>query len=221
MRTFYFMDFIKNLLDFLLHLDTFLITWVKEYGNLTYGILFLIVFIETGLVVMPLLPGDSLLFATGAICAQGALSLEVVIPLLILAALCGDNTNYFIGKYLGDFIQRKEKILFLKKEYITEAEKFYAKHGGKTIIMARFVPIMRTIAPFVAGAGEMKYSRYILFCVTGACLWVTGVSFIGYFFGNLPWVKDNFELVIFGIIGISLLPVLFQVLKAKFGKKAA
>ncbi len=210
------MDFIKNFLEFLLHLDTFLISWVTEYGNLTYGILFFIIFIETGLVVMPLLPGDSLLFATGAICAQGALSISVVIPLLILAALTGDNTNYFIGKYLGDFIQKKRKILFFKKEYVDEAEKFYARHGGKTIIMARFVPIMRTIAPFVAGAGEMKYPRYLLFCIIGACLWVSGVSAIGFFFGNLPWVKNNFELVIFGIIGISLLPVFYQFIKTKF-----
>ncbi len=213
------MDFLKNILDLLLHLDTHLTHWVIKYDDFTYAILFLIIFVETGLVIMPILPGDSLLFATGALCAQGALDIYVIIPLLIFAAFCGDNTNYFIGKHLGDYIKRKKKLLFLKKEYIIEAEKFYAKHGRKTIVMARFVPIMRTIAPFVAGAGKMRYSRYIFYCVFGACLWVIGLSYIGYRFGNLAWVKSNFEIVIFGIIGVSLLPILIQFLKAKFRKK--
>lgn len=214
------MELIKSLLDFLLHIDDQLAVWLVEYGTLFYAILFLIVFVETGLVVMPLLPGDSLLFATGMLAAQHpeSLSLFVVIPLLILAALLGDNTNYFIGKYFSTFIKSKERILFFKREYITQTEEFYEKHGGMTIIMARFVPIVRTIAPFVAGAGSMNYRKYITFCFIGAVLWVCGVTIIGYALGNIPFVKENFEKIIFLIIGLSVAPIIFQAIKSKFSK---
>lgn len=207
------MEYIHQILDFFLHLDQYLGNWIQQYGPWVYVILFLIIFTETGLVIMPLLPGDSLLFAVGAFAATGAINIWFVIPLLIVAALCGDNTNYFVGKYLGAEIKKRKRILFLKHEYIEQTETFYQKHGGKTVIMARFIPIIRTIAPFVAGAGSMTYSRYILFCISGAILWVGSVTLIGYLFGNIPWVKQNFEIVIFGIIGISLLPIIWQVLK--------
>lgn len=214
------MEFIHQVLDFFLHLDKHLDAITREYGVLTYAILFLIVFVETGLIVMPILPGDSLLFAAGMLAARpdNGLNIAIIIPLLLTAALLGDNTNYFIGKFFGDKIKQREKILFFKREYITETEKFYEKHGGKTIIMARFIPIVRTIAPFVAGAGSMKYGTYIVNCIIGALLWVVGVSMIGYLFGNVPFIRDNFEKVIFGIIGLSVLPILYGVIKSKMAK---
>ncbi|TAF01093.1 MAG: DedA family protein [Runella slithyformis] len=216
------MEILTQILDFFLHLDKHLADIITEYGTLTYVILFLIIFTETGLVVMPLLPGDSLLFATGALAAStGALSVWIVIPLLIVAALLGDNVNYFVGKYLGATIKKRERILFFKREYLEKTEAFYAKHGGRTVIMARFIPIVRTLAPFVAGAGSMVYSRYIVFCVVGALLWVPSMTMLGYFFGNIPFVKKNFELVIFGIIGLSVMPMVWEFAKAKFFTKSA
>jgi len=216
------MEFLHSVLDFFLHLDKHLADIINDYGTLTYGILFLIVFMETGLIVMPLLPGDSLLFAAGALAAStGALDVKLMIPLLILAALLGDNVNYFVGKFLGGQIKMRERILFFKRQYITETEAFYHKHGGKTVIMARFIPIVRTIAPFVAGAGSMEYPKYIGYCVAGAILWVVGITMLGYLFGNIPIVKNNFELVVFGIIGLSIAPIIFQFLKAKFSRVAA
>lgn len=211
------MDLIKSLLDFLLHLDRYLDLWANEYGILLYAILFLIIFTETGLIVMPLLPGDSLLFAAGALAARptNELSVWVIIPLLIGAALLGDNVNYFVGRYLGTQIKSRERILFFKREYIAETEKFYEKYGGRTVIIARFIPIVRTIAPFVAGAGSMQYGTYIKFCILGAILWVTSISLLGYFFGNFPIVQKNFELVVFGIVGLSVVPIIFQFFKKK------
>ncbi len=210
------MDFIKFALDLFLHLDKHLAEILTNYGTLTYVILFLIIFVETGLVFMPLLPGDSLLFAAGALAAAtGKLDMAILVPLLIVAALLGDNVNYFVGKFLSKQIKSRERILFFKREYLTQTEAFYAKHGGKTVIMARFIPIVRTIAPFVAGAGSMEYPRYIVFCIAGAVLWVAGVSFVGYQFGNIQIVKENFELVILGIIFISVLPILWQMMKAR------
>lgn len=211
------MDIIKSLLDFLLHLDRYLDLWANEYGILLYAILFLIVFTETGLIVMPLLPGDSLLFAAGALAARPTndLNVWVIIPLLIVAALLGDNVNYFVGRYLGTQIKSRERILFFKREYITETEKFYEKHGGRTVIIARFIPIIRTIAPFVAGAGSMLYGTYIRFCIIGAILWVVSISLLGYFFGNFPVVQKNFELVVFGIVGLSVLPIIYQFFKKR------
>jgi membrane-associated protein len=214
------MEFIKFVLDFFLHLDKHLADILANYGTLTYAILFLIIFTETGLVVMPLLPGDSLLFAAGALAAAtGKLDLTIMIPLLIVAALLGDNVNYFVGKFLSKQIKSRERILFFKREYLTQTEAFYAKHGGKTVIMARFVPIVRTIAPFVAGAGSMEYGRYIGFCVAGAILWVAGISYLGYAFGNIEFVKKNFEIVILGIIFVSVLPIIWQMAKSRFAAK--
>ncbi len=213
------MEFIHFLIDFILHLDRHLTDIVNQYGTLTYAILFLIVFVETGLIVMPLLPGDSLLFAAGALAAAtGALNVWIIIPLLIVAALLGDNVNYFVGKFLGDWVKSKNRILFFKREYIEQTHEFYEKHGGKTVIMARFVPIVRTVAPFVAGAGSMTYSKYILNCILGAILWVVSITLLGYFFGNFEIVKKNFELVVFGIIGISVLPIVIGAFK-NFTKK--
>ncbi|WP_254562397.1 DedA family protein [Dyadobacter diqingensis] len=214
------MEFLTQFIDFFLHLDKHLFDIVQEYGTLTYVILFLIVFTETGLVIMPLLPGDSLLFAAGAIAANEGTGLNVflIIIILIVAALLGDNLNYFMGKKFGGEIKKRERILFLKREYLEKTEAFYEKHGGSTVIMARFIPIVRTVAPFVAGAGSMNYSKYIGYCVLGALLWVPSLTLLGYFFGNMEVVKKNFELVIFGIIGFSVLPMIYQFLKSKMAK---
>ena len=193
-----------------------IIDLIKQYNTVFYGIFFLIIFVETGLVFMPLLPGDSLLFIVGAaIAATGALKLEIAIPLLIGAALLGDNVNYFVGKFFGEQIKRRERILFFKREYLDQTHVYYEKHGGKTVIMARFIPIVRTIAPFVAGAGSMNYGRYIIFCVTGAILWVGGVTAMGYWFGGIDIVKNNFEKVILLIIFISILPIIWQFVKGR------
>ena len=217
------MEFIKQFIDIFLHLDKHLFDIVQEYGTLTYLILFLIVFTETGLVIMPLLPGDSLLFAAGALAANPDTGLNVwlIIIILIIAALLGDNVNYFMGKKFGGEIKKRERILFLKREYLEKTEAFYEKHGGSTVIMARFIPIVRTVAPFVAGAGSMNYSKYIVFCIIGALLWVPALTLLGYFFGNMDIVKKNFELVIFAIIGFSILPMIFGYFKSRFSKPTA
>jgi membrane-associated protein len=205
------MDLFAQFLDFFIHLNTHLADILAHYGTLTYAILFLIIFCETGLVVMPLLPGDSLLFAVGALGAStGKLDVYLLIALLIVAALAGDNLNYVVGKFFGIKIKSREKIGFFKREYIDNTEAYYEKYGGRTVIIARFIPIIRTIAPFVAGAGNMHYPRYLLFCITGAVLWVGGLITLGYQFGNLDIVKRNFELVILSIVAISLLPLAYQ-----------
>ncbi len=210
------MEVINFLLEFLKDPLSVIQELIKQYDNLIYFILFLVIFIETGFVVMPLLPGDSMLFAIGVIAATtGQLSITIIIPLLILAALLGDNVNYFVGNKFGGLIKKKQKILFLKKEYITQTEQFFEKNGGKAVIMARFVPIVRTIAPFVAGAGSMQYYKYILYCVTGAVVWVTSITFLGYFLGQVPWVKENFEKVVLSIIVISVLPIVIKLFKKK------
>jgi membrane-associated protein len=215
------MEFIHFILTFLKDPLTVLQGFLTEYDKLTYAILFLIIFVETGLIVMPLLPGDSLLFAVGLLASTtGKLDIALVIPLLILAALLGDNVNYFVGKNFSNFIKSREKILFLKREYITQTEAFYEKHGGKAVIIARFMPIIRTIAPFVAGAGSMKYIKYITFCIVGAALWVTSITLLGYFLGSNEWVKHNFEKVVLGIVFISILPMIIGVLKAQLAKKS-
>ncbi|WAK01445.1 DedA family protein [Methylobacter sp. YRD-M1] len=205
------MEFLAQLFDFFIHLNAHLADILAQYGTLTYAILFLIIFCETGLVVMPLLPGDSLLFAVGALGAStGQLDVYLLVALLIAAALAGDNLNYVIGKFFGTKVKAREKIGFFKREYIEQTETYYEKHGGRTVIIARFIPIIRTVAPFVAGAGNMHYPRYIIFCITGACLWVGGLIMLGYQFGNLELVKKNFELVVLGIIAVSFLPVAHQ-----------
>ncbi len=198
---------------------TALSDFISEHGAVTYGLLFLIIFVETGFIVMPLLPGDSLLFAVGVLAAAtGKIEITFVIPLLIGAALLGDNVNYLVGKYFSEYVKSKDKILFLKRKHILQTEEFYEKHGGQTVIMARFVPIVRTVAPFVAGAGSMKYSTYITFCIIGATLWVSSITLIGYFLGNNEWVKHNFEKVVFGIVAFSVVPMIFAFVKAKFSK---
>ena len=200
-------------LNFIRHLDEHLQNLVTEYQTLTYLILALIIFCETGLVVTPFLPGDSLLFAAGAV-AAGSTTLNVwlLIPILIAAAILGDNVNYFFGDFLGKKVLTRD-YWFIKREYITRTQEFYAKYGGRTLIMARFVPIVRTFAPFVAGVGDMTYRKFIGYCITGAILWVTSMTLAGYYFGKLPFVKENFEIVVVGIIGMSLLPMVFEVLR--------
>ena len=213
------MEFIDFLLHFLKDPLTVITQLIDQYNTLIYFILFLVVFVETGFVIMPLLPGDSMLFAIGVIAATtGKLSLIIIIPLLILAALLGDNLNYFVGHKFGELIKEKKKILFLKREYIEKTEDFFEKNGGKAVIMARFVPIVRTIAPFVAGAGSMKYRNYILNCILGALLWVAGITLMGYFLGQFDIVKNNFEKIVLGIVLISILPIFIKIFKSKFTK---
>ena len=221
------MELIKRFFDLLLHLDKTLFGVVTDYGNLTYLILFLIIFTETGVVVFPFLPGDSLLFVAGALAAttnastgEPLLHLAYLIPLLIAAAFLGDNLNYAIGDYLGPRVFR-EDFRFLKRKYLEQTQEFYARHGGRTIIMARFVPIVRTFAPFVAGVGTMTYRYFASYSLAGAVLWVGLLTVAGYFFGNVPWVKNNFTLVIYAIILFSVLPPLWQFLRSKFGQKAS
>lgn len=209
------MDLIKFLIDFILHIDRHLIELVQAYGNWVYGILFLIVFCETGLVVMPLLPGDSLLFVAGALAAQGALQVHGLAAMLILAAILGDSLNYAIGKRFGHIIAGPNS-RWVKQEHIQRTHAFFEKHGGKTIIVARFMPIVRTFAPFVAGIGEMSYYKFITFNVIGAVLWVTCFIYAGYWFGNLEIVRNNLKLIMLAIIVLSVSPVLFEALKHRF-----
>ena len=209
-------EFIRSVIDFVLHIDAHLVEIVNDYQTWTYLILFLIIFAETGLVVTPILPGDSLLFAAGAILAKPEtdLSIWVMCLLLIVAAILGDLVNYHVGKYFGDkaFDGRYR---FLKIEYLQQTQKFYEKHGGKTIIYARFIPIVRTFAPFVAGIGTMTYGKFASFNVIGGILWVSAFLFIGYFFGGLPIIKQNFTYVIFAIIILSVLPPIIEVIREK------
>jgi membrane-associated protein len=211
-----------SIIDFFLHLDKHLADLMQQYQTTTYLILCLIIFCETGLVATPLLPGDSLLFAAGMLTASnGILNIWLLIFLLICSAILGDNVNYFVGRYFGEKVFQ---INFLKKiikrKYLDKTHAFYEKHGGKTIIMARFVPIVRTFAPFAAGLGKMNYTKYITFCICGALLWVPLLSLAGYYFGNIPVIKNNFEKVIFGIILISLLPIIIGYFKAKREKSS-
>lgn len=205
-------DLLKDFIDILLHLDKHLAEISAQYGVLMYVILFLIIFAETGLVVTPFLPGDSLLFALGALAATGALNLWVLLGLLFVAAVLGDTVNYAVGNYIGPKVFERD-YRFLKKEYLFKTQAFYEKHGGKTIIIARFIPIIRTFAPFVAGVGTMQYRRFIVYNILGGFIWVFGFTILGYFFGNIPAVKRNFTLVIFGIIFLSVLPAIIEVLR--------
>ncbi|MCC7244096.1 MAG: DedA family protein [Saprospiraceae bacterium] len=212
------MELLTQLLDFIRHLDVHLENIMREYEVLTYLILALIIFCETGLVVTPFLPGDSLLFAAGAITAKtGILNVWLLIPLLFLAAILGDNTNYFFGRFLGNKVFKRD-YWFLKREYIDRTQEFYAKYGGRTLVIARFVPIIRTFAPFVAGVGKMDYRRFIGYCIGGGILWVTLLTLAGYFLGSHPFVKANFEVVIFAVIGISVLPIIVEFVRAKMKK---
>ena len=212
----------SSFIDLFLHLDKHVESFFLNYQTLSYFLICLILFCETGLVVTPFLPGDSLLFAVGATIAKvGILNIYVMIPLMIVAVLLGDNVNYFMGKFIGNRLFESDNPFlkrFLKREYLTQTEAFYEKHGGKTVIMARFVPIVRTFAPFVAGIGAMDYRKYIGYCIGGGILWVVGLTLLGYFFGQLEFVKKNFELVVLGIIAVSVLPMVFEIVKAKLNK---
>lgn len=206
------MEFIKGIIDVFVHLDKHLYEIIANYGTLTYVILFTVILIETGLVIVPFLPGDSLLFATGAIAAKGSLDISSLFILLVIAGIIGDTMNYHIGKYVGPKIFEKQ-YFFLKQKHIDKTKIFYEKYGGKTIIIARFIPIVRSFAPFLAGIGSMNYRRFILYNIIGCLLWVGGFLLAGYFLGNLPAVKKNFTFIILGIIIISLLPPIIEILR--------
>jgi membrane-associated protein len=207
---------VSELLDILLHLDRHLDAWAAQLGPWLYAVLFLIVFCETGLVVTPFLPGDSLLFAVGALAATGtAIDVTLVIVLLCAAGILGDAVNYAIGRRVGPAIFSRERSRLLNKEHLLRAHRFYEKHGGKTIIIARFIPIIRTFAPFVAGIGEMSYRRFAAFNVVGAIAWVVSFTLAGYWFGNQPFVKKNFTLVILAIIVISVIPAVIEFWRAR------
>ena len=215
------MEAIQAIIDFILHIDKHLVEIVSDYKTWTYLILFLIIFAETGLVVTPFLPGDSLLFAAGAIIAkpESGLSILLMCGILIVAAILGDLVNFHIGDYIGPrAFSGKYKLL--KKDYLEKTQAFYNKHGGKTIIYARFIPIIRTFAPFVAGVGTMSYGRFAFYNVLGGVLWVTSFLFLGYFFGGIPIIKSNFTYVIFGIILLSIVPPIIEIVRGKSKKKA-
>ncbi len=215
------MELIYTFIDIFMHLDKHLGDVIRNYGLWTYLILFLIIFCETGLVVTPILPGDSLLFAAGAFAATGAFHVAWLFLLLSIAAVLGDTVNYWIGKYLGDKIEQKENIRFINREYLDKTHQFYERHGGKTIIIARFMPIIRTFAPFVAGVGKMNYFRFISYNVVGGILWIASFVFGGYYFGNIPMVKKNFTLVILAIIFVSILPGIVEFLRHRYAKQAS
>ncbi len=204
------MDFILMLVDFVLHFDKHLAQIILDYGTLTYLFLFLIVFCETGLVVTPFLPGDSLLFAAGAFAAAGSLEISALFMLLAAAAILGDSTNYWIGRTIG---QKVTAMNVIKPEHLAKTHTYFEKYGGKTLIIARFAPFLRTFAPFVAGVGHMTYRRFLMFSVAGGLLWIGLFTMGGFFFGNLPFVKENFKLVILGVIGVSLLPAAIELLR--------
>ena len=206
-------------MDIVLHLDAHLLALTQQYGVWVYAILFLIIYCETGLVVTPFLPGDSLLFVAGALCGMGALQLELLAPLLVLAAFSGDNTNYWIGRLVGLRLLSRANARLIKREHLDKTHAFYEKHGGKTIIFARFLPIIRTFEPFVAGIGLMRYRLLMIFSALGSSMWITSLTVAGYLFGNIPVVKNNLTLIIIGIIVITLLPALRELIRHR--KQAA
>jgi membrane-associated protein len=209
------MELIKHFIDVILHLDKHLVVLVQQYGTLSYGILFLIIFCETGLVVTPFLPGDSLLFAVGALSASGAFNVVWIFVALAAAAILGDSTNYWLGYHLGPRVFSSARSKWLNPKHLERTHAFYEKYGGKTVIIARFMPIVRTFAPFVAGIGRMNYPKFLFFSVTGTILWIGSFIFAGYLFGNIPVVKKNFTLVVFAIILVSVLPAVIEFLKAR------
>jgi membrane-associated protein len=215
------MNHLENLIDLFLHLDRHLSGVIAQYGTWTYAILFLIIFCETGLVVTPFLPGDSLLFAAGTFAGLGDFHPGLLFLLLFSASVLGDNTNYWVGRYIGPRAF-SGTVRFLKREYLDKTRDFYARHGAQTVIVARFLPIIRTFAPFVAGVGMMPYPRFLTMSLIGSSLWVGLFVGAGYFFGNLPVVRQNFSLVVMAIIAISLLPMAFEVLKSwRAGRRSA
>ena len=207
------MELISAFIDIVLHLDAHLLVLVQQYGIWIYAILFAIIFAETGLVVAPFLPGDSLLFVIGALCGMGSLQLQVALPLLILAAFMGDNTNYWVGRLLGLRLLNHPNQRWIKHEHLEKTHAFYAKHGGKTVIFARFLPIIRTFAPFVAGIGTMNYRLYLMFSILGGVAWIGSLMLAGYFFGNIPVIKNNLTLMIVGIIFISFIPAILEYIR--------
>jgi membrane-associated protein len=207
------MELLGDFIQILLHLDQHLTWFAQQYGAWVYALLFLIIFCETGLVVTPFLPGDSLLFVAGTLAAVGGMDPALLTVVLTTAAILGDTVNYWVGHLLGDRVFAADHPRFIKREYLERTQQFYARHGGKTIILARFVPIVRTFAPFVAGVGSMAYGRFLAYNVVGAILWVVGLVLAGYFFGNLPAVKNNLTFVILGIVFVSVLPVIFEYLR--------
>lgn len=213
------MEIISFLIDFILHVDVHLANFVATYGSWVYALLFAIIFVETGVVVMPFLPGDSLLFVVGALCAVGLMSLPLALALLTVAAILGDQCNYSIGRYFGPKVFQWEQSRFFNRQAFDQAHAFYEKHGGITIILARFFPFLRTFVPFVAGVAEMTRSRFTLYNVIGATIWVGGVTLAGYLFGNIPWVKENLDKIIWGAIIVPGLLVIVGAWKAR--RKAA
>lgn len=213
------MHFLKNIFDLFLHLDKNLAIIIQNYGALTYGLLFIIIFLETGLVVTPFLPGDSLLFIAGTLASTTSLSIFPLYILLLIAAILGDNSNYWIGRFIGPRVFSKENARFFKKEYLEKTRAFYAKYGVKAIILARFMPIIRTFSPFVAGVGQMHYPEFLLFDLIGGFLWITLFTWGGYLFGNLPLIKNNFHTAILVIIFLSLVPMIVEYIKHKRSQK--
>ncbi len=211
------MDIIMNLVSFILHIDTHLVQLLATYGTATYAIIFGIIFIETGLVLTPFLPGDSLLFATGAMAALGSFNIWLILPLMILAAIIGDNSNYWIGHFFGQKMIENPKIP-IQKEHIEKTQRFFEKYGKKTIILARFVPIVRTFTPFVAGIGKMNYKTFLPFDIAGGIMWVSLFILAGFFFGNIPSIKHNFSLVIIAIVLVSVIPMVVEAVKHKLKK---
>jgi len=213
------MEIISNVISFVLHIDAHLGEIISSYGVVSYIILFGIIFAETGLVFVPFLPGDSLLFAAGAFAALGSFNIYVILGMLWLAAFLGDTANYWIGHFFGQKIIDNPHIPFINQKHINETQEFYKKHGGKTIFLARFVPIVRTFAPFVAGVGKMDYKKFLEYNMTGGLVWVFGFTLLGFFFGNISFVKENFSLVVIAIILLSVLPMVYEFVKAKLPKK--
>lgn len=209
------MSIISEMISFILHLDKYLNVFIMNYGIWVYAILFFIILIETGLVVTPFLPGDSLIFASAAFAANGVLNVGVLLILLSLAAIIGDTLNYNIGKYLGSKLLSKGDSKFIKKEHIEKTNSYYDKYGGKTLVLARFIPIVRTFAPFVAGIGSMKYKKFISYNAIGGIIWVLVVSMLGYFFGNISFIKSNFSMIFIAIVLISIVPIIITAIKGK------
>jgi membrane-associated protein len=213
-------ELLAAFIDIVLHLDKHLQVLIANYGVWVYLILFLIIFCETGLVVTPFLPGDSLLFVAGALAATGSMDVHLLFLVLATASFLGDNTNYWIGRFCGPRVFSREGSLLLNPKHLERTQGFYDRHGGKTVVIARFVPIVRTFAPFVAGIGRMLYPRFVMFAFFGAILWIGSLTYAGYFFGNIPWVKNNLSLVIIGIVVLSILPGIIEFLRRKIGARA-
>jgi membrane-associated protein len=215
------MSYIYSLIDFIIHIDKHLTELAANYGSLAYGILFLIVFCETGLVVTPFLPGDSLLFAAGALATQGAFNVHLLALLLLVAAIVGDAVNYSIGRRMGPAVFERKNSKIFKPEYLARTQKYFEKYGSKTIVIARFVPIVRTFAPFLAGVGTMSYAKFAFYNVAGAIAWVGLFTYAGYLFGGTPIVQKNFKLVILGIIIISIMPAVIEIIRARREARSA